>query len=91
MTFYKPTGCIHCLKGYRGRTAIHEVLYFSTAIRKLIMGSSETINEEGIRRVAVSEGMKTLRDSAIALLASGVTSIEEVIASTTTSELFGDQ
>jgi len=81
-TFYKPVGCIHCLRGYRGRTAVHEVLSITPAIRRIIMESDHTINEEGIRDTALREGMTTLRDSALALLRNGVTSIEEVAATT---------
>jgi type IV pilus assembly protein PilB len=85
-TFYKPVGCIHCLKGYKGRTAIHEVLYFTHEIRELIMDSGSSINEKAIRQVGIKQGMKTLRESGAELLKKGVTSIEE-IASTTSEDL----
>lgn len=84
--FYRPVGCIHCLKGYKGRTAIHEALYFTPEIRQLIMEAGSSINEESIRQVAVKQGMRTLRESGIDLLKKGVTTVEE-IASTTTSDL----
>ncbi len=85
-TFYKPAGCIHCLKGYKGRTAIHEVLYFTQEIRELILESGNSINEQAIRQIAVKQGMKTLRESGVELLKKGLTSIEE-IASTTAEDL----
>ncbi len=83
--FYKPVGCIHCLKGYKGRTAIHEALYFTSEIRQLIMEAGSNINEEAIRQAATRGGMKSLRESGLELLRKGVTTIEE-IASTTISD-----
>lgn len=81
--FYKAVGCIHCLKGYKGRTAIHEVLYFTPEIRQLIMEAGSSINEEAIRQTAIKQGMMSLRDAGFDLLRKGVTTVEE-IASTTT-------
>jgi len=86
-TFYKPVGCMQCIKGYKGRTAIHEVLYFTPAIRKIIMESSNTIDEEGIRETALKEGMKPLREAAVDLLRKGLTSIEEIAATTSSDNL----
>ncbi len=84
-TFYRAVGCIHCLQGYKGRTAIHEGLYFTPAIRQLIMEAGANINEESIRQTARREGMRLLRESGLDLLRRGVTTIEE-IASTTAME-----
>ena len=81
-TIYRPTGCIDCLKGYKGRIAIHEALYFSKDIRQLILDAGESINEEALRQAAINGGMTTLRQRAIDLLKSGVTSIDEVGAIT---------
>lgn len=81
-TFYKPIGCIDCLKGYRGRVAIHEALYFSKNIRQLILDAGSSINEEALRQMAISNGMITLRERALDLLKNGVTSIDEVTAAT---------
>jgi type IV pilus assembly protein PilB len=82
-TFYRPVGCLHCLKGYKGRTAIHEVLYFTSEIRQLIMEAGTSINEEALRQVAIRQGMKTLREAGLDLLRKGVTTIEEVASMTT--------
>ncbi|HZY09723.1 MAG TPA: GspE/PulE family protein [Bacteroidota bacterium] len=83
--FYRAAGCIHCLGGYKGRTAIHEVLYFTRNIRQLIMEAGSSINEEAIRQTAIKEGMKTLREAGIELLRKGITTVEE-IASTTSDD-----
>ncbi len=85
--FFRPVGCMHCIKGYKGRTAIHEALYITPAIRKLIMDSATKIDEDGIRETALREGMKPLREAAVELLRRGVTSVEEVAATTTTDAL----
>lgn len=77
-TIYRPVGCIDCLKGYKGRVAIHEALYFSRDIRKLILNSGDSIDEEALRDAGIKNGMITLRQRAIDLLKDGVTSIDEV-------------
>ena len=81
-TIYRPTGCIDCLKGYKGRTAIHEALYFSKDIRQMILDAGQSINEEALRQAAINGGMITLRQRALELLKSGVTSMDEVGAIT---------
>lgn len=80
--FYKAVGCLHCLKGYKGRTGIHEILYFTREIRELIMEAGSSINEEALRREAIKQGMRTLRESGIALIKRGITSVEEVTSAT---------
>ena len=82
-TFYRPVGCVHCFKGYRGRTAIHEVLYFTKEIRQIIMEAGASINEEAIRQIATKQGMRKLMDAAFEILKKGVTTVEEVAASAT--------
>ena len=81
--FFRPVGCIHCHGGYKGRIAIHEVLYFTPEIRRLILEAGNTINEGAIRQTAMQEGMKTLRDAAFDLLRKGITTTEEVAGTTT--------
>ena len=83
-TFYRPVGCMHCLGGYKGRMAIHEALYFTKEIRKLILEAGSFINEDALRELAVQQGMQTLREAGIELLKKGITTVEEV--ATTTSE-----
>ena len=83
--FYRPVGCIHCVGGYKGRTSIHEALYFTKDVRQLILEAGAAINEEAVRQIAIKQGMKTLRDSAIELVKKGVTTVEE-IASTTVGD-----
>lgn len=85
--FYRPVGCLHCLHGYKGRTAIHEVLYFTPEIRQMIMDAGSSINEESLRQVAIKQGMKTLREAGVELLKKGITTIEEVASTTADDKL----
>lgn len=75
---YRAVGCSHCLKGYKGRRAIHEALYFTKEVRQLVLKAGEAINEEALRAQAAKEGMHTLRMSALDLLKNGITTLEEV-------------
>lgn len=81
-TFYKAVGCNKCHRGYKGRTAIMEALYFTKEIRNAILDSGIQIDEEGIREMAIKNGMLTLRASGRERIKQGVTSLEEVAAVT---------
>jgi type IV pilus assembly protein PilB len=74
--FYEGPGCIECGgTGYHGRTAIHELLDLSDRIRELIL---EKRPSSEIRKAAHEEGMKFLRDSALARVRAGVTTMKEI-------------
>jgi len=74
--FYDGPGCIECGgTGYHGRTAIHELLDLSDRIRELIL---EKRPSSEIRKAAHEEGMKFLRDSALARVRAGVTTMKEI-------------
>ena len=74
--YYESTGCDHCNHtGYRGRTAIHELLGLTDNIRDLIV---ERRPASEIRRAAQAEGLSSLRASAIAKLTAGLTSLREI-------------
>jgi type IV pilus assembly protein PilB len=75
-TFYEGVGCIECSgTGYRGRTAIHELLDLSDRIREMILAKKPTSE---IRRAAREEGMRFLRESALDKVRSGVTTLKEI-------------
>jgi len=75
--FYQGKGCALCSQtGYKGRVGIYEVLKTSPKIQELVLHKA-TADE--VRKVAVEEGMKTLRQLAIEKLLAGMTTIEEVI------------
>ncbi len=83
-TLYRAVGCEKCGgTGYKGRAAIHEALYFTREIKHIIMTAAENINEDDIREQAVKDGMWTLRRAGIHRVLEGVTTMEEVAATTT--------
>ena len=77
---YKAKGCTDCRNtGYRGRTAIFEMIPMARELRKLVFDSA---NEDEIRQAAIKNGMVTLRDAGNERVLDGTTSIEEVLRST---------
>jgi type IV pilus assembly protein PilB len=82
-TFYKAVGCEKCNGGYKGRAAIHEALYFTKAIKDIILNAGEKVDENAIREQASKDGMWTLRRSGMERMKEGTTSLEEIIANTT--------
>ena len=77
---YKAKGCADCRNtGYRGRTAIFEMIPMARELRKLVFDSA---NEDEIRQAAIKNGMVTLRDAGNERVLDGTTSIEEVLRST---------
>ena len=83
-TFHKPAGCPVCNDtGYKGRAGIHEALSFTTEVRHLIVKAGDTVDEDAIRTMALSQGMRTLRQSGLARVIAGQTTLEAVLAGTT--------
>ncbi|MBV6420044.1 MAG: hypothetical protein DAHOPDDO_01271 [Ignavibacteriaceae bacterium] len=81
---YRAVGCDECGgTGFKGRMAIHEAFYFSKEIRHLIVKSGEEVNEELLKTQAKKDGTLNLRESGLEKVKLGMTSIEEVISSTT--------
>ena len=77
---YKAKGCADCRNtGYRGRTAIFEMIPMAKELRKLIF---ENANEDEIRQAAIKNGMVTLRDAGNERVLDGTTSVEEILRST---------
>ncbi|MFA6469217.1 MAG: ATPase, T2SS/T4P/T4SS family [Bacteroidota bacterium] len=85
-TFYKAVGCDKCAGGYKGRAAIHEALYFTKAIKDIVLNAGDKVDENAIRDQASKDGMWTLRRSGMERMKEGSTSLEEVIASTVEEE-----
>jgi type IV pilus assembly protein PilB len=74
--FFRYVGCDACNHtGYRGRTAIHELLDMSDAIREMII---ERRPGSEIRRQAEREGLSSLRESAVKKVFSGSTTLHEI-------------
>jgi type IV pilus assembly protein PilB len=80
---YKGKGCTTCNgSGYKGRTALYEVLPVSSEIREMVL---EGASSDDLKKTAIRLGMKSLRMSGLTKVKEGVTSIEEVMRVT-----FGD-
>ncbi|HWC18152.1 MAG TPA: GspE/PulE family protein [Terriglobales bacterium] len=74
--FFEGEGCIECAgTGYKGRTAIHELLDLTDRIRELILEKKPTSE---VRKAAREEGMRFLRESALAKVRAGVTTLKEI-------------
>jgi type II secretory ATPase GspE/PulE/Tfp pilus assembly ATPase PilB-like protein len=74
--FFEGAGCIECGgTGFKGRTAICELLDLSDAIREMILARRPTSE---IKKVAREEGMRFLRESAIDRVLAGITTLREI-------------
>jgi type II secretory ATPase GspE/PulE/Tfp pilus assembly ATPase PilB-like protein len=77
ITIFKGKGCKICRNtGYTGRVGLFEVLEVTKGIRVLI---SEKADSDIIAQAAIKEGMETMLDDGLKKVATGVTTIEEVI------------
>ncbi|HMU34661.1 MAG TPA: GspE/PulE family protein [Pyrinomonadaceae bacterium] len=84
-TFYRNVGCDACNHtGYRGRSAIHELLDMSDRIREMII---ERRPGSEIRRQAEQEGLSSLRESAVKKVFAGLTTLHEINRVTFVEEL----
>jgi type IV pilus assembly protein PilB len=83
-TFYYGAGCPECNNtGYRGRTAIFEIMKITDRMRELIMARAST---QAMRDLAREEGMRTLREAGLLKIFDGQTTIEEVVRETLAAE-----
>ena len=75
--FYGATGCEHCRgTGYRGRTAIHEILAMDESIRQVVAGPCDAAS---LRQAAIRAGMMPMLHNGLEKAAQGITSVEEVL------------
>ncbi len=81
-TFYEPAGCDKCNRGFKGRIAIHEALYFDKQIKNIVFESGDEIDEDQIRQQAIKNGMLTLRASGRERIKAGITTLDEIVATT---------
>jgi len=78
-TPYKPVGCSACNNGYKGRLGLYQVMPISEEIQRIILRGGSTLE---ISDQARREGVRTLRESGLIKVRSGMTSLEEVISAT---------
>ncbi len=75
--FYQKAGCPKCNGiGYKGRGALMEILLVNDAIRRTILTSPEA---DAIAKIAIENGMRTLREAGLERIREGLTSIEEIM------------
>ena len=75
-TFREGAGCMECGgTGFRGRTAIHELLNMTDPVREMILAKRPASE---IRKLAGEQGMKFMRESALERIREGVTTLKEI-------------
>ncbi len=76
-TLHRPIGCSACSKtGYKGRLALHEVMSVTEDIERMAVSGASSVD---IKKIAVEQGMRTLRLDGMDKVLEGVTSIEEIL------------
>lgn len=89
LTLYRPVGCERCrFTGFRGRTAIYEVVQITEEFRRLIV---ERAPANILKRHAMEEGMEPLRYDGWEKIKAGTTTIEEVLRVTLEDEMMVPQ
>ncbi len=77
--WYQGEGCHLCAgTGYQDRIGVYELLRVTPEIKRLVVGWA---TQDELRRMAVSQGMRTLQDEALTLIENNVTTISEVVRS----------
>ncbi len=77
--FVRGAGCNFCSgTGYQGRIGVYELLSITPEIKRLVVGWA---TQDELRRLAERQGMRSLRQEAISLVAQDVTTVSEVIRS----------
>lgn len=75
--YYRGRGCEECkFLGYRGRTAIYEIMKMTEEVRELTV---QRVPASQIKRNALNQGMKTLRMNALEKVLDGTSTLEELI------------
>jgi type II secretory ATPase GspE/PulE/Tfp pilus assembly ATPase PilB-like protein len=84
-TIYMGRGCEACKHtGYKGRTAIYEMLLVTEPIRQLVL---KRVSADQIKKKALQLGMRTLRQDGWEKIARGITTPAEVLRVTQEEEL----
>ncbi len=75
--FWHGAGCNFCADtGYQDRIGVYELLHITPEIKRLVVGWA---TQEELRRLAVSQGMRTLQEEAVGLVDRDITTLSEVI------------
>ena len=74
----EPVGCDKCDKtGYRGRTAIHEIMKINDKTKAYIQKG--VIDELELRKLAIENGMRTMFQDGLWKVICGITTLEEIV------------
>jgi type IV pilus assembly protein PilB len=77
-TFYRGEGCDKCNhSGKKGRVGVYELMVMNDELKRAVASGAKT---DEIRGLALANGMKTLKEYALFLLAEGLTSVDEVLS-----------
>jgi type IV pilus assembly protein PilB len=77
LRFWRARGCNFCFQtGFHGRTGVHELLVLSDRLRQMILDRAP---EPELRKAAMEEGMRTLRQNGLKKVLDGKTTLEEVM------------
>jgi len=77
---YKPVGCVDCrMTGFLGRMGLYELLTVSEAFKAKLVAEPSI---DGLRKQAVTDGMRPLRLAGALRIAEGLTTLEEVLTAT---------
>ena len=78
LRMHTSPGCKACDNtGFRGRAGLHELMCISREMRRLVQTGARA---EALQKTALAEGMRTLRQDGIEKVLAGITTIEEVRA-----------
>jgi type IV pilus assembly protein PilB len=84
-TFYLGAGCVDCGNtGYRGRQGVYEVMPLTPRLREMVL---ERASANEIKKLAIEEGMLTLRRDGLMKLRKGLTTTEEILKETAADKL----
>ncbi|MBL7207920.1 MAG: cyclic nucleotide-binding domain-containing protein, partial [Desulfobacterales bacterium] len=84
LTIYGPKGCPACNgTGYKGRLGLYELMALTDEVKEAINAS---VPENQLRKIAIQEGMVTLRDAGLKKIRQGLTSINEILKRTTVTK-----
>jgi type IV pilus assembly protein PilB len=84
MTVYRGEGCERCSsRGYKGRIALYEIMVLTDNMRDRII---DGISTTALKRLAIEEGMETLRMAGLTKVREGVSTVDEVLGTTAADE-----
>jgi len=82
--FYRGDGCERCRQtGYRGRVGLYEVMLVNDQMRDAVLNGASA---QQLKRLAIEQGMETLRMAGLRKVTEGITTIEEVLSTTMADE-----